>query len=42
VLPICTQLSEQKLALTNAGVELLAQGSSFGAGVRWKAPRERR
>jgi len=25
-------------ALAAAGVELLAQGSSFGAGVRWKAP----
>jgi hypothetical protein len=29
-------------ALVGAGVELLPQGSSFGAGVRWTAPRERR
>jgi hypothetical protein len=29
-------------ALEAAGVELLAQGGSFGAGVRWRVPRERR
>jgi|SRR5262249_43489153 len=29
-------------ALATAGVELLAEGGSFGAGVRWKEPRERR
>jgi hypothetical protein len=29
-------------ALAGAGVELLPQGASFGAGVRWTAPRERR
>ena len=29
-------------ALRTTGVELLPQGSSFGAGVRWSAPRERR
>jgi hypothetical protein len=29
-------------ALATAGVELLSQGGSFGAGVRWTAPRERR
>jgi hypothetical protein len=29
-------------ALADAGVELVAQGGSFGAGVRWKAPHERR
>jgi DNA-binding XRE family transcriptional regulator len=29
-------------ALAGAGVELLPQGASFGAGVRWRAPRERR
>jgi hypothetical protein len=28
--------------LATAGVELLAQGGSFDAGVRWTAPRERR
>jgi hypothetical protein len=28
-------------ALAGAGVELLSQGASFGAGVRWTAPRER-
>jgi len=29
-------------ALAIAGVELLAEGGSFGAGVRWTEPRERR
>jgi AcrR family transcriptional regulator len=29
-------------ALAAAGVELLPQGMSFGAGVRWTAPREHR
>jgi hypothetical protein len=29
-------------ALADAGVELLPQGASFGSGVRWTAPRERR
>src|SRR5690349_7965527 len=29
-------------ALAIAGVELLAEGGSFGAGVRWKKPRGRR
>jgi hypothetical protein len=29
-------------ALAAAGVELLSQGTSFGSGVRWTAPRERR
>jgi hypothetical protein len=29
-------------ALADAGVELLPQGASYGAGVRWTAPRERR
>jgi hypothetical protein len=29
-------------ALTAVGVELLRQGTSFGAGVRWTTPRERR
>ena len=29
-------------ALATAGVELLAEGGSFGAGVRWTAPRDRR
>ena len=29
-------------ALEEVGVDLLPQGASFGAGVRWKAPRERR
>jgi hypothetical protein len=30
------------VALAGAGAELLPQGASFGAGVRWTAPRERR
>jgi DNA-binding XRE family transcriptional regulator len=29
-------------ALEAAGVELLPQGATFGAGVRWTTPRERR
>ena len=29
-------------ALAEAGVELLAEGGSFGADVRWIAPRNRR
>jgi len=29
-------------ALSEAGVELLAEGGSFGADVRWIAPRNRR
>ena len=29
-------------ALRAAGIELLAEGGSFGAGVRWTAPRNRR
>jgi hypothetical protein len=29
-------------ALATAGVELLSEAGSFGAGVRWKKPRERR
>ena len=29
-------------ALATAGIELLPQGASFGSGVRWTAPRERR
>jgi hypothetical protein len=29
-------------AIEAVGVELLSQGTSFGAGVRWKAPRQRR
>ena len=29
-------------AFARAGVELLAEGGSHGAGVRWTAPRERR
>jgi hypothetical protein len=28
--------------LAAAGVELLAEGGSYGAGVRWTAPRDRR
>jgi len=29
-------------ALAAVGAELLPQGASFGAGARWRAPRERR
>jgi hypothetical protein len=29
-------------ALATAGVDLLAEGGSFGAGVRWREPRARR
>jgi hypothetical protein len=30
------------VALEGAGVELLSEGGSFGAGVRWISPRNRR
>jgi hypothetical protein len=38
----CSVWQQITAALAAAGVELMPQGNSYGAGVRWTAPRERR